>query len=158
MAITVTNETRVNLDVIDGTKRETKYSVEESDAQEMIAELEKEGKTGEVTVSQTFSVTSVSDEDPLGDFATLVPNTAEQANLINRAIVLKQQQYMRRLLVGSNFTPVDGVYDLASIIGQPSERRSATPAEKAANALSKMLGRQVTQEELAAIVAAMPAA
>lgn len=156
------NETRVNYRIkeADGKVGETEISVKEEKVQEIMEELVTEGKGREVEVmaSQTFTFHQVSETDPLTDFQTFVPDVDEQANLVNRAIVLKQQQYVRRLLMTKDFTPVEGSYDLQSVIGQKSERQTATPEQKAANALSKLLGRNVGIEELSNIIASLGAA
>src|SRR2546430_9687146 len=106
------NETRVNYRIkeADGKTGETEISVKEDKVSEVMEELVTEGKGREVEVlaSQTFTFHEVSETEPLTDFQTFVPDIAEQANLINRAIVLKQQQYVRRLLMAKDFTPVEG--------------------------------------------------
>jgi hypothetical protein len=156
------NETRVNYRVkeADGAVGKTEVSVVEEDVTKLMEELVTEGKGREVEVlaSQTFTFHSVSETDPLTDFVTFVPSIEEQANLINRSVILKQQQFVRRLLMQKDFTPVEGAYDLYSIIGIKSERKSATPQEKAANALSKLLGRDVSIDELSNIIASLGAA
>ncbi len=156
------NETRVNYRIkeADGKYGETEISVKEDKVSEVMEELVTEGKGREVEVlaSQTFTFHEVSETEPLTDFQTFVPDVSEQANLINRAIVLKQQQYVRRLLMAKDFTPVEGAYDLSGVIGQKSERVTASPETKAANALSKLLGRNVSTDELANIIASLGAA
>ena len=153
------NETRVNYRIkeADGKVGETEISVKEEKVQEIMEELvtEAKGREVEVLASQSFTFHTVSETDPLTDFQTFVSDVSEQANLVNRAIVLKQQQYVRRLLMTKDFTPVEGAYDLMSIIGAKSERQAASPQEKAANALSKLLGRDVSIEELANIISSL---
>jgi len=152
------NETRVNLKVtLPGGKVEDEVSIKEEKAQEMIEEAKTtaDGTTIEVTAAQTYTFHEVSEQDPITDFTAFVPDIAEQANLINRAIVLKQQQFVRRQLMSKEFVPVEGAYDLMPVIGAVSERQSASPEQKAANALSKLLGRQISQDDLAAIIASM---
>jgi hypothetical protein len=155
------NETRVNYRILEanGQAGETEVSVKEDKVQELMEELVTEGKgrTVDVLASQTFTFHSVSETDPLTDFVAFVPSIEEQANLINRSVILKQQQFVRRLLMQKEFTPVEGTYDLYPVIGQKSERQSATPQEKAANALSKLLGRDVSIDELANIIASLGA-
>ena len=156
------NETRVNYRIkeADGKVGETEISVKEEKVQEVMEELVTEGKGREVEVlaSQTYTFHTVSETDPLTDFTSMVPDVSEQANLINRSIVLKQQQFVRRQLMQKDFTPVEGAYDLSTIIGLKSERQAASPQEKAANALSKLLGRDVSIDELANIIASLEAA
>lgn len=155
------NETRVNYRILEanGAAGETEVSVKEDKVQEVMEELVTEGKgrTVDVLASQTYTFHTVSETDPVADFVAMVPSVEEQANLINRSIVLKQQQFVRRSLMAKDFTPVEGAVDLFNIIGQKSERQSATPQEKAANALSKLLGRDVSTDELAAIIASLGA-
>jgi hypothetical protein len=159
---TTYNETRVNYQpvVAGGQRGEVEYSVKEEKVQELMEEIttKADGSSLDVLTSQTFTFHQVSETDPVTDFVAFVTDVEEQANLINRAIVLKQQQYVRRLLVSKDFTPVEGAYDLQSVIGLKSERVSATPEQKAANALSKLLGRQVAVDELANIIASLGAA
>jgi len=155
------NETRVNYRILEanGQAGETEISVKEDKVQEVMEELVTEGKgrTVDVLASQTYTFHTVSETDPITDFLQFVPSVDEQANLINRSVVLKQQQFVRRQLMQKDFTPVEGAFDLFPIIGQKSERQSATPQEKAANALSKLLGRDVSIDELANIIASLGA-
>lgn len=156
------NETRVNYRILEanGQPGETEVSVKEDKVQELMEELTTEGKGRQVDVlaSQTFTFHTVSETDPITDFVQFVPSVEEQANLINRSVILKQQQHVRRLLMQKDFTPVEGAYDLFPIIGQKSERQAASPQEKAANALSKLLGRDVSIDELTNIIASLGAA
>lgn len=153
------NETRINYRILEpnGAAGETEVSVKEEKVTELMEELVTEGKGRmvDVVASQTYTFHTVSEEDPITDFQAMVPSIEEQANLINRSIVLKQQQFVRRSLMAKDFTPVEGAYDLFPVIGQKSERQSATPQEKAANALSKLLGRDISTDELANIIASL---
>lgn len=153
------NETRVNYRILEanGQPGETEVSVKEDKVTELMEELVTEGKgrTVDVVASQTYTFHTVSETDPITDFQSMVPSIEEQANLINRSIVLKQQQFVRRSLMTKDFTPVEGSYDLFPVIGAKSERQSATPQEKAANALSKLLGRDISTDELANIIASL---
>jgi hypothetical protein len=79
----------------------------------------------------------------------------EQANIINRALDIKQNQFVRNLMKNDTFTPVEGSYDLADIAAKEAERKSASPETKAARALSKIAGYEITPEALASILAAM---
>lgn len=158
------NETRVNYRILeaDGSAGETEYSAKEEKVQELMEELvtEAKGRTVEVLASQTYTFHTASETDPVSDLQSMVPDISEQANLINRSIILKQQQFVRRQLMGTKtepFTPVEGAYDLYPVIAMKSERQSASPQEKAANALSKLLGRNVSTDELAAIIASLGA-
>lgn len=153
------NETRVNYRITgaDGKSSDPEISVKEEKVQEVLDETtaKGDGSQVEILVSQTFTFHQVGEQTPLEDFQAFVPDVEEQANLINRAIVLKQQQYVRRMLMAKDFTPVEGAYDLSPVIGQKSERVSATPEQKAANALSKLLGRSIGTDELANIIASL---
>jgi hypothetical protein len=156
------NETRVNYRILeaDGKPGETEFSAKEEKVSNLMEELVTEGKgrSVEVLASQTYTFHEVSETDPIGDLTAMVPDIAEQANLINRSVVLKQQQYVRRQLMGTKevpFTPVEGAFDLYPVIAMKSERQTASPQEKAANALSKLLGRNVSIDELTNIISSL---
>lgn len=157
MADKTYQETRVRLAITYADGKVEKTVLEESDAESYLKEAQADPKVtnAEVQVSQSYIFHEVSDEDPITDFVALVPTVAEQANIVNRAIVLKQQQFSRKQLLSDTFVPVDGAFDLAEVCGAVSERQKASPEQKAANALSKMLGRPVSVEDLAAIVASL---
>jgi hypothetical protein len=159
------NETRVNYRILeaDGSAGETEYSAKEEKVQSIMEELVTEGKGRSVDVlaSQTYIFHEVSETSPIEDLQSMVPDVSEQANLINRSVILKQQQFVRRQLMGTKeapFTPVEGAYDLYPVIAMKSERQTASPQEKAANALSKLLGRNVSIDELTNIIASLGAA
>lgn len=151
-------ETRARVSVTKSDGKIEKTVLEEGDAAKYIEELKADPSVtnAEVQMAQTYVFYEVSDEDPIGDFTTLVSIPAEQANVVNRAIVLKQQQYVRKSLLSDTFVPVDGAIDLAEVVGSVSERQKASPEQKAANALTKMLGRPVSIEELNNIIASLP--
>lgn len=107
-------------------------------------------KDDNVVAVQTFIVYEV---DSLDEFIGLVPDAEEQANIINRAIVLKQQSTIRGIMGAEDFTAVEGNYDLRSAVGEKRERRAATPEEKLRKALSG-----VSPEALARILAEFQAA
>jgi hypothetical protein len=159
MADKTTQETRVRIAITYSDGKIEKTVLEESDAEAYLKEASADPKVtnAEVQASQSYLFHEVSDEDPITDFLALVPTVSEQANIVNRAIVLKQQQFVRKQLLSDTFVPVDGAFDLREVCGQVSERQKASPEQKAANALSKMLGRPVTIEDLAAIVASLGA-
>lgn len=150
-------ETRVRVAVTKTDGKVEKTVIEEQDAAKWLEELKADPtvSNAEVQAAQSYTFYEVSDEDPIGDFSVLVPTVAEQANIINRAVVLKQQQFIRKQLLSDTFVPVDGTFDLAEVVGAVSERQKASPEQKAANALSKLLGRQVTIEDLNSILASM---
>ena len=147
-------ETRVRVAVTYSGGKIEKTVLEESDAQKWMEELKADPNVAnaEVQAAQSYTFYEVSEEDPITDFQTLVPSLAEQANIINRAVVLKQQQFIRKSLLSDTFVPVDGAFDLSEVIGAVSERQKASPEQKAATALSKLLGRTVTIEDLAGIL------
>jgi len=153
-------ETRVRVAVTKTDGKVEKTVLEEQDATKYLEELKADSTVtnAEVQAAQTYTFYEVSDEDPITDFGSLVPTTTEQANIINRAIILKQQQFVRKALLADTFVPVEGTYDLAEICAAVSERQKASPEQKAANALSKMLNRPVSVEELANIIANLGAA
>src|ERR1035437_322150 len=109
----VTNETYVRIDYIDKSGKHDYLKVDEEAVQEKIAEIAADGGQAEVKFTQTFSVYEVSDENPLQDLADLVANPLEQANLINRALRIKELKFVSDLFKSDTFTPVDGIYSLA---------------------------------------------
>lgn len=128
---------------------------DEDKVEDKVKELTEEGATTEIKFSQTFGYVNVSDTNPLQDLADLVPTQTEQANIINRALDIKQNQFVRNLMKGDTFTPVEGVYDLADVAAREAERKSASPETKAARALSKLAGYEISPEQLASILEAM---
>lgn len=151
----VTNETYVRIDYIDKSGKHDFIKVDEEAVQEKMAEIAADGGQAEVKFTQTFAVYEVSDENPLQDLAELVANPLEQANLINRALRIKELKFVSDLFKNDNFTPVEGIYSLADAAAAVTERKSASPETKAARALSKLAGYEITPEALASILAAM---
>jgi hypothetical protein len=129
--------------------------IDEEKVAEFIAEKEESGIQVEVKFTQTFGISEVSDSSPLGDFADIVPSTLEQANIINSRLKRKQKKFAYALMENDNFTPVEGIYDLSDAAAAVAERKSASPETKAARALSKIAGYEITPEALASILAAM---
>lgn len=160
MSVKSYQETRVRVKVVYTGGKTEKTVLEESDATKWLEELKADPNvaSAEVEAAQSYNFSEVSDDDPLADFVALVPTTAEQANIVNRAIVLKQQQFIRKQMLADTFVPVDGSFDLTEVIGAVSERQKASPEQKAANALSKLLGRPVSIEDLASIISSMQSA
>lgn len=152
-----TNETIVRVDYITKDGKHEFQTFDEEKVSEKVAELQAEGATAEVKFAQSFTYYNVSGESPLDDLAKLVDNPVEQANIINRALDIKQNTYVRNALKQDNFTPVEGSFDLAPICAAMAERKSASPEEKAAAAMSKLAGRTISVEELTQILAAMGA-
>lgn len=75
--------------------------------------------------------------ETIEDISTLCPSTEIQVVLFNRAASLKMLNEIRaKMLKDEDFTPVDGVFDLTSVISEPSERRSASPEQKIEKLLS----------------------
>lgn len=140
---------RVVLISSDGTRQKPKVLPEKSygDA-EWIKEQEAEGNSVEVEVAQTHTYHKVSVASAFQDFEILVPSADERADLINTAIALKQQQYVRKQLLNTSFSPIEGSIDLIDVVGAVTERQKMSPEQKTANALSKMLGRVVTVDQL----------
>jgi len=144
-------ETRVRLSYTE--KGKTKSTVlEEERAQGWIEELTADNETASVEASQTYTYHNVSVESSSTDFEELVPNPQERADLINTALDLKAQGFIRKTMLAKDFTPTEGSYDLHDIYNIVTERKSASPEEKAANALSKLLKRSVSVDELASIL------
>ena len=155
MSITTTNETIVRVDWFTKDGKHEFDMLDEEKVAEVIAEKEEAGIKAEVKFTQTFTVYEVSDQTPLDDFGTIVPNTLEQANIINSRLKRKQRKFAYSLMENDNFTPVEGSYDLADAAAVVAERKSASPETKAARALSKLAGYEITPEALASILAAM---
>lgn len=157
MAHKTYQETRVRVAVTKADGKVEKTVLEEADAQKWLEELKADPTVtnAEVQAAQTYTFYEVSDETPIEDFQELVTATTEQANIVNRAIVLKQQQFIRKSLLSDTFVPVDGSFDLSEVVGAVSERQKASPEQKAANALSKMLGRAISVDELNSIIASL---
>lgn len=155
MSINTTNETIVRVDWFTKDGKHEYDMFDEEKVAEFVAEKEEAGIKTEVKFTQTFTIYEVSDQSPLDDFATIVPNTLEQANIINSRLKRKQKKFAYALMENDNFTPVEGSYDLADAAAVVAERKSASPETKAARALSKLAGYEITPEALASILAAM---
>ena len=157
------NETRVRLDYIENGKNKQTV-LEEERAQEWAKDFDASQTKYEVVSSQTFGFEEVSAANAIGDFTSLVTDPEEQANIINTGLVLKQQRYVRLAMLDSGpftptkFTPVEGVFSLRDVCAAKSEGRVAkSPEEKAASALGKILGRAVSADDLASIIAQLQA-
>jgi hypothetical protein len=149
------NATLVRVDWITKDGKHEFNTFDEDKVQEKVNELNEEGASTEVKFTQTFTYYNVSETSPLEDLEELVSMKTEQANIINRALDIKQNQFVRNLMKNDTFTPVEGSYDLADIAAKEAERKSASPETKAARALSKIAGYEITPEALASILAAM---
>jgi hypothetical protein len=155
MSIRTQNETIIRVDWLTKDGKHEYEIVDEEKLSEFLTEREEAGVKAEVKFTQTFTIYEVSDEDPLKDFATIVDSPIEQANIINSRLKRKQRKFAQEMLEQDNFTPVEGSYDLADAAAAVAERKSASPEVKAARALSKLAGFEVTPEALAEILKAM---
>lgn len=107
--------------------------------------FEKVDPKPEIVSQQTFVFYEVANDE---DEAVLVPSDGERANIFNRGLVLKQQNFVRSSMLDKDWAPVEGLYDLAESCNEATERRAATPAEK----MRKLLGK-LDPQELAAVLA-----
>jgi hypothetical protein len=108
-------------------------------------QFEKTDPKPEIVSQQTFVFYEVTNDE---DEAVLVPTDSERANIFNRGLVLKQQNFVRSSMLADDWQPVEGLYDLAESCNEATERRAATPAEK----MRKLLGK-LTADELKAVLA-----
>jgi hypothetical protein len=174
---TTYNETRVNLAKViafdaDGKTPKldpktgevitsTEENLVEKKATELIAAQKAAGQEEpELAKVQTFGYTEVSGDtlsDVISDFTALIQkyqtDDAKAAivakGYINRGVVLAQQKVVREFMLDENQVAVEGVFDLMPDAAQPGEgRRKADPRSQAAKALSTMLGRTITVEEV----------
>ena len=143
-------KTRAVTYVVTGEGDDRSIATEKAFEKQVKAAAEAGAEEPTFTAVQTFQVYEVENTE---EFLELVTNDAEQVNIINRALVLKQQQGARAILLDDKFVQVDGSYDLRELCGELRERRAATPAEKALSALGKL-----SPEELAAVMAQFQAA
>src|SRR5260221_9708698 len=71
------------------------------------------------------------------DITSLCASEEIRVSLFNRAASLKMLNDIRdKMLNDENFTTVDGVFDLTSVISEPTERRAASPESKIEKLLS----------------------
>lgn len=119
---------------------------------EWVKEREDEGFGVAVDASQTHTYYQAELETLDEDFKELVPSEQERLDLINSALALKQQQFVRKQLLSKDFVPVEGSFDLHDVCGQVTERKTMSTQEKSANLLGKMLGRTVSLDELNALI------
>jgi len=155
MSKVVNNETIVRVDWLTKDGKHEHDMIDEEKVAEFVTEKEEAGIQVEIKFTQTFGISEVSDADPLNDFAEIVPSSLEQANIINSRLKRKQKKFAYALMENDNFTPVEGIYDLSDAASAVAERKSASPETKAARALSKLAGYEITPEALASILAAM---
>jgi hypothetical protein len=139
------NETYVTFSVQEGAGTDAAVVTKILPESRYNKQFEKVDPKPEIISTQTFKFYEVENDE---DEAVLVPTDAERANIFNRGIVLKQQTGVRGLMLAEDWTPVEGLYDLADLCNEATERRAATPAEK----LRKILGK-LSQDELNAVLA-----
>ena len=156
MAIETYNETRyackftsVETDESGNQVTETKLkALKESDANAKLEAAQKAGKPEpfEVVKMATFIY---HEARSLADMAELVPDEAECVNIWNRGYVLKQQgEVIDHTVDLEDTVGVSAAFDLQAESAIKSERRKASPAEKALKALSAL-----TPEQIAAVLA-----
>jgi len=143
-------KTRAVTYVVTGEGDDRSVVPEKSFDKQTKAAKESGGEEPSFSAVQTFQVYEV---DNMAEFLELVTTEEEQKNIINRALVLKQQQGARAILLDDKFEQIEGTYDLRELCGELRERRAATPAEKALSALGKL-----SAEELAAVMQQFQAA
>jgi hypothetical protein len=178
------NDTRINLQTVkfsekDGVSTpemdeksgeavtEVVENATEKKSNEIIASYKTKGlPEPEILKIQTFQYSEISEADPAGELITLLSHynqDAEQvlkvaASIINRGLVLAQQNFGREFMKDSDQASVEGVYDLMTDASKPGEgRRKADPASKAVKALSELLGQSITADDLAALLASFKA-
>lgn len=143
-------KTRAVTYVVTGEGDDRSVVPEKSFDKQTKAAKESGGDEPSFSAVQTFQVYEV---ENMAEFLELVTIEEEQKNIINRALVLKQQQGARAILLDDKFEQIEGTYDLRDLCGELRERRAATPAEKALSALGKL-----SAEELAAVMQQFQAA
>jgi len=84
--------------------------------------------------------------ETLEDFVNLVPDVAEQLNIINRTVGIKETDAMRDLLRTAGFQGTESVYDLAPAIAAKSEgRKAASPLEATLRSAGKLSGEDIAK-------------
>jgi hypothetical protein len=107
----------------------------------------------ELVALQPYTMYEVGEDDPLGDLANLVSDKSVLSQLVNRAITLKQQQYIRKQMLAKTFVAVADPIDLRVVVGAPSERTSKSPEEKLQAQMSLAVGFNVDAAQLAQAIA-----
>ncbi|MDP2665110.1 MAG: hypothetical protein Q8P23_00460 [bacterium] len=147
------------------TELETRYTLLERDAEQKITKrvpvteakytslcedaknkAETEPEAEKVQTFKRYNVESIE------DFQTLVPDVEEQLNIINRTLDIKETDAMRDLMTDAAFQGTEGAYDLAAACAAKTERKTATPLDKA----SRLLGK-LSIEDQAAVLALLQA-
>lgn len=171
------NDTRINLQLCkfsknpDGTaspvttaegevENEVILNATEKKANTTIAEYKTSGlPEPEVLKIQTFGYTEVTSSSELLSVISAYntdPDSAEKAAvaIINRGLVLAQQNAGRDFMNDADQGAVEGIYDLMTDASKPGEgRRKADPASRAIKDLSALLGQNITAEDLAQLLA-----
>lgn len=108
--------------------RENKY-------QSLVEEATKSGaQAPSPTKVQSFGLPEAETD---ADIAELCPSEEIRVSLFNRAASLKMLNDIRdKMLNDEAFQPIDGVFDLTSVINEPTERRAASPESKIEKLLS----------------------
>lgn len=116
----------------------------------------------EIMKIQTFQYSAVGEVTPTEDLIRLLSGynsdpaqvTKVAAALINRGLVLAQQNYGRDFMNDTDQPPVEGIYDLMIDASKPGEgRRKADPASRIVKALSELLNQSITADDLATMLA-----
>lgn len=170
------NETRVNLGKVidfesDGKTPKTdpktnevvtttEENLTEKKAQEISAAQKTAGQEEpEQTKVQTFQITEVDEPEQLTTILSQYNQNPDEVKkvaiaIINRGLVLAQQKAMREFMLDADQGAQEGVYDLMNDACKPGEgRRKADPRSQAAKAMSALLGRTVTVDEVDALLA-----
>lgn len=108
----------------------------ENKFQSLVEDATNKGEAAPVAVKvQSFGLPEA---ETVEDITTLCPSTEIQVTLFNRAASLKMLNDIRDKMLNDDFTPQDGVFDLTSVISEPTERRAASPEAKIEKLLSGM--------------------
>jgi len=141
-----------------------KGNTTEKKANATIAEFKTKGlPEPEILKIQTFQYSEVGSSIELDTLIASYNPDPEQAEkvkvaIINRGLVLAQQNLAREFMLDTDQAGVEGVYDLMLDASKPGEgRRKADPASKAVKALSELLGQNITADDLAALLASFKA-
>lgn len=125
----------------------TYYTVGTGDNEELLREnkfqslVEEAGKKNPpepapvATKVQSFGLPEAETD---ADILALCASEEIRVSLFNRAASLKMLNDIRDKMLGSDFTPQDGVFNLTSVISEATERRTASPESKIEKLLSGM--------------------
>jgi len=98
----------------------------------------KEKNPDSILIEQTFGY--MKPTSPEG-FAVAIPDPDEQVIIFNAGLASRFRSKAAQLLKGLDddgnpaFQPVEGTYDMQSVLNEPLQRRNLTPAEKLERAL-----------------------